>query len=172
MLLKLNDMKMKEPLYIGRKVKIPVPEKAFTEEKKDEEITASTGGAESVSPKPEAVARVYKVKIGDSLDKIARRHNTTIGMLLKLNNMKMKEPLYVGRKLKMPDTEVGEREVKKSVIVKSKTYTYSVKKGDTLDKIARKCNTSISELRKMNQIKRADILYVNQKLKLPSNPSL
>jgi N-acetylmuramoyl-L-alanine amidase len=172
MLLKLNNMKMKEPLYIGRKVKIPVPEKAITEEKKDEEFTASTGGAESVSPKPEAVARVYKVKIGDSLDKIARRHNTTIGILLKLNNMKMKEPLYVGRKLKMPDTEVGEREVKKSVIVKSKTYTYSVKKGDTLDKIARKCNTSISDLRKMNQIKRADILYVNQKLKLPSNPSL
>jgi len=171
-LLKLNNMKMKEPLYIGRKLKISVPEKVITEGKKDEEFTASTGVAESASPKPEAVAKVYKVKRGDNLDKIARRYYTTIGMLLKLNKMKMKEPLYVGRKLKMPDTEVDKREVKKSVIVKSKTYTYNVKKGDTLDKIARKCNTSISELRKLNQIKRADILYVNQKLKLPANPSL
>jgi N-acetylmuramoyl-L-alanine amidase len=172
MLLKLNNMKMKEPLYIGRKLKIPVLEKAITEEKKDGKFAASTGGTESVSAKPEAVARVYKVKRGDSLDMIARKHNTTIGVLLKLNNMKMKEPLYVGRKLKMPDAEVGEKEVKKSVIVKSTTNTYSVKKGDTLDKIAKKCNTSISELRKLNQIKRADVLYVNQKLKIPSNPSL
>jgi LysM repeat protein len=171
-LLKLNNMKMKEPLYVGRKLKIPVPEKAVSEEKKDEEFTASTSGAESVSPKPEAVTSVYKVKRGDSLDKIASRHNTTIGVLLKLNNMKMKEPLYVGRKLKIPDSKGDEMEVKKSVIVKAKTYTYSVKKGDTLDKIARKCNTSISELRKLNQIKRADTLYVKQKLKLPSNPTL
>ncbi len=171
-LLKLNNMKMKEPLYVGRKLKIPVPEKAVSEEKKDEEFTASTSGAESVSPKPEAVTSVYKVKRGDSLDKIASRHNTTIGVLLKMNNMKMKEPLYVGRKLKIPDSKGDEMEVKKSVIVKAKTYTYSVKKGDTLDKIARKCNTSISELRKLNQIKRADTLYVKQKLKLPSNPTL
>jgi N-acetylmuramoyl-L-alanine amidase len=171
-LLKLNNMKMKEPLYIGRKLKIPVPEKIIAEEKKDQEFTDSTGSAEPASLKPETVTRVYKVKRGDSLDKIARRHYTTVGVLLKMNNMKMKEPLYVGRKLNMPDTVVDEREVKKSIMVKSKTYTYSVKKGDTLDNIARKCNTSINELRKLNQLKRADILYVNQKLKLPSNPSL
>jgi len=42
-----------------------------------------------------------------------------------------------------------------------------VKKGDTLDKIARRYNTSISELRRLNRIKRADVLYVDQKLKLP-----
>ena len=171
-LLKLNNMKMKEPLYVGRKLKISVPEKVVSEEKKGGEVMASTGSVESASPKSEEVVRVYKVKRGDTLDKIARRHNTTISVLLKLNNMKMKDALYVGRKLKMPDTEVDEREVKKSTAVKSKTFTYSVKKGDTLDKIARKCNTSISELRKLNQIKQADVLYVNQKLKLPSNPSL
>lgn len=171
-LLKLNNMEMKEPLYIGRKLKISVPEKAISEEKKGEEVTASTGGIESASSKPEEVVRVYKVKKDDTLDKIARRHNTTIAVLLKLNNMKMKDALYVGRKLKMPDTEIDEREVKKSAAAKSKSFTYRVKKGDTLDKIARKCNTSISELRKLNQIKRTDVLYVNQKLKLPSNPSL
>ena len=171
-LLKSNNMKMKEPLYIGRKLKISIPEKVVSDERKGEEVTASTGGVGSASPKPEEVVRVYKVKRGDTIDKIARRHNTTIGVLLKLNNMKMKDALYVGRKLKIPDTEVEEGEVKKSVAVKSKTFTYSVKRGDTLDKIAKKCNTSISELRKLNQIKRADVLYVNQKLKLPSNSSL
>ena len=171
-LLKLNNMKMEDALYIGRKLKISVPEKVISEEKRAEEVTASTGSVESASSKTEELVRVYKVKRDDTLDKIARRHNTTIAVLLKLNNMKMKDSLYVGRKLKMPDTEVDEKEVKKSAAVKSKSFTYRVKKGDTLDKIARKCNTSISELRKLNQIKRADLLYVNQKLKLPSSPSL
>jgi LysM repeat protein len=69
-------------------------------------------------------------------------------------------------------THADKGKVKKTVVVESKTYTYRVKEGDTLDKIARRCKTSISELRRLNRMKRADVLLVNQKLKLPSNPSL
>jgi len=170
-LLKLNNMKMKDPLYFGRMVKVSVPEKAVTEEKKEKEVKKQAPRVESSSSSPAPAVPLYKVKKGDTLDKIARRHNTTISALLKLNNMKMKEHLYVGRKLKV-HTHADEGEVKKTVVVESKTYTYRVKEGDTLDKIARRCKTSISELRRLNQMKRADVLLVNQKLKLPSNPSL
>jgi len=149
----------------------PVPKKAVEEEKKEEDIKTQTPREESSSSSPALAVTFYKVKKGDTLDKIARRHNTTISALLKLNNMKMKEHLYVGRKLKV-HTHADEGEVKKTVVVESKTYTYRVKEGDTLDKIARRCKTSISELRRLNQMKRADVLLVNQKLKLPSNPSL
>ena len=113
------------------------------------------------------------VKKGDTLDKIAKRNNTTIGVLLKLNKMKLQEPLYVGRKLKLPHAEAnaGKAEkaekAEKAAGKKSKTYVYRVKKGDTLDKIARRCNTSVGELRKLNRIRRADVLYVDQKLRIP-----
>ena len=170
-LLKLNNMKMKDPLYFGRMVKVSVPEKAVTEEKKEKDVKTQAPREESSSSSPAPAVTLYKVKKGDTLDKIAQRHNTTISALLKLNNMKMKEHLYVGRKLKV-HTHADEGEVKKTVVVESKTYTYRVKEGDTLDKIARRCKTSISELRRLNQMKRADVLLVNQKLKLPSNPSL
>jgi LysM repeat protein len=107
------------------------------------------------------------VKRGDTLDKIAKKNNTTIGVLLRLNKMKLQEPLYVGKKLKLPHTEANAGEAEKAAGKKSKTYVYRVKKGDTLDKIARRCNTSVSELRRLNQIRRADLLYVDQKLRLP-----
>lgn len=109
------------------------------------------------------------MKRGDTLDKIAKKNNTTIGVLLKLNKIKLQEPLYVGKKLKLPHAEANAGEAEKPAGKKSKVYVYRVKKGDTLDKIAKRSNTSVSELRRMNQIRRADLLYVDQKLRLPQS---
>jgi N-acetylmuramoyl-L-alanine amidase len=166
-LLKLNHMKLDDPLYFGRALKVPAREKELSDENRDEEVKVSTAGEKSPPPAPSPVTRVYMVKRGDTLDKIAKKNNTTIGVLLRLNKMKLQEPLYVGKKLKLPHTEANAGEAEKAAGKKSKTYVYRVKKGDTLDKIARQCNTSVSELRRLNQIRRADLLYVDQKLRLP-----
>jgi len=166
-LLKLNHMKLDDPLYFGRALKVPAREKEISDEKRDEEVKVSTAGEKSPPRAPSPVTRVYMVKRGDTLDKIAKKNNTTIGVLLRLNKMKLQEPLYVGKKLKLPHTEANAGEAEKAAGKKSKTYVYRVKKGDTLDKIARRCNTSVSELRRLNQIRRADLLYVDQKLRLP-----
>ena len=166
-LLKLNHMKLDDPLYFGRALKVPAREKEISDEKRDEEVKVSTAGEKSPPRAPSPVTRVYMVKRGDTLDKIAKKNNTTIGVLLRLNKMKLQEPLYVGKKLKLPHTEANAGEAEKTAGKKSKTYVYRVKKGDTLDKIARRCNTSVSELRRLNQIRRADLLYVDQKLRLP-----
>jgi N-acetylmuramoyl-L-alanine amidase len=173
-LLKLNSMKMEDPLYVGRLVKVSEREKDITRVKRrDTETEAASTGMESSSAKGVHAVAVYKVKRGDSLDTIAKKYNTTISTLLKLNNMKLSETLYVGRKLKIPDKGTINDKEKKSVVTKAaKTYIYKVRKGDTLDVIARRCKTSVSEVRKLNKIKRHDVLYVNQKLKLPSNPTL
>ncbi|MEN6320311.1 MAG: LysM peptidoglycan-binding domain-containing protein [Syntrophaceae bacterium] len=171
-LLKLNKMKFKESLYVGKNIKVPTQVKEIAEKKKDEAVKTSSAVTVSSAQKPEPVVSVYKVKKGDTVEKIAKKHNTTISVLLKLNNMKLKEPLYFGRKLKVPSTEKKKVEVKKTVVVKHKVHTYRVKKGDTLDKIAQKYKTSISELRALNKMKRTDVLYVDQKLKLPSNSTL
>lgn len=41
----------------------------------------------------------YKVKFGDSLSKIAKKYNTTVEQLVKDNNIKNKNLIYVGQKL-------------------------------------------------------------------------
>ena len=47
----------------------------------------------------------YTIKKGDTLDIIAGKHNIKINTLLKLNHMKLDDPLYFGRTLKVPAQE-------------------------------------------------------------------
>jgi LysM repeat protein len=157
-------MKLQEPLYVGRILRVPVSDTAV--EKQGAVEASKDTKSPSHAAQPET--RVYRVKKGDTIDKIAKRNDTTIGELLKLNKMKMHEPLYVGRKIKLPPhAEATTVQVVKATGLHSKPNVYRVKKGDTLDKIASKHNTSVSELRRLNRIKQADLLYVDQKLKLP-----
>lgn len=44
----------------------------------------------------------YVVRKGDTMEKIAARNNTSLSSLLKLNNMKLKDPLLAGKRLKLP----------------------------------------------------------------------
>ncbi|MBW2600019.1 MAG: N-acetylmuramoyl-L-alanine amidase, partial [Deltaproteobacteria bacterium] len=45
---------------------------------------------------------IYKVKRGDILERIARRCGTTMKALMELNNLRSKNRIYVGQKLKVP----------------------------------------------------------------------
>ncbi|MBO1925024.1 M23 family metallopeptidase [Thiomicrorhabdus sp. 6S3-12] len=44
---------------------------------------------------------------------------------------------------------------------------YIVKPGDSLSRIAEKCQVSLTLLQEVNHISRADLIYVNQELKIP-----
>jgi N-acetylmuramoyl-L-alanine amidase len=168
-LLKLNNMKLRDPLYAGLTLKIAETEKKTVVVSKKDKLEKAVVEEQTIPASVQPVS-VYKVKKGDTLDKVAKKHNTTVSALLKLNRMKLRDPLYAGTKLKVTEIEKeGKQKHKKAA--SSGPRTYRVKKGDTLDKIARKHNTSISELRRLNRMKRSDVLYFDQKLKLPGNPS-
>lgn len=99
---------------------------------------------------------LYIVKAGDSLYSIASRYNTTVSEIKCLNNLKSDE-LSIGQRLKLPvTTSTGEY--------------YVVKTGDTLYSIANKNNTSVLELKKLNNLT-SNNLYIGQKLVLnePNN---
>lgn len=46
-------------------------------------------------------------------------------------------------------------------------YTYTIKRGDTLGKIAKKYNTTVNELAKINNIKDPNKIYAGKTLKIP-----
>lgn len=48
----------------------------------------------------------------------------------------------------------------------SKAEYYTVKKGDTLSGIAKKYNTSVAALQKLNNIKNPNLIYTNQKIRI------
>ena len=193
-LLKMNDMKMTSPLLAGKKIKVPAAaveeasEEAAAETKK--ETPAKKKGAvekAAKTPAKEAVAS-YTVKKGETLEIIAKKNGTTIAALLKLNNMKAKAPLLAGKKIKVPAAAVKEESeeaapqtsketpVRKKEAVEKAAKTpaketvayHTVKKGETLEIIARKNGTTIPALQKLNNMKAKSPLLAGKKIKVPA----
>ena len=99
-------------------------------------------------------SNTYIVKKGDSLYSIAKEYNTTVDNIKKLNNL-TSNLLSIGQILKMPST------------IKEDTITYTVKSGDSLYSIARKYNTTVDNIKKLNNLT-SNLLSINQVLKIPA----
>ena len=97
---------------------------------------------------------IYIVKKGDTLYSIAMANNTTVDELKKANNL-TSNILSTGQLLKIPSALLPES-------------TYIVKKGDSLYSIANKYNTTVEELKRINNLT-SNILSIGQILKLPSD---
>ena len=122
----------------------------------------------------------YRVRKGDTLHSIARKHGTTVSALLQLNGMKLQDPLYAGKILKIREEGGDERtDLESSRGRKGSSPAsarvrgaYRVKKGDTIAAIAAKCGTTVAALLAVNRMKRTDTLRADQFLKLPADPSI
>lgn len=127
--------------------------------------------------KPENI-QSYRVKRGDTLAKIAQGHGTTLSALLKLNRMKLRDPLFAGRVIKIkgrPEEKETATAVKKGdpdQTAKERFTYYRVRRGETLGLIAKRNGTSIDQLRQLNRMKPLDPLLADQRLKLPLQSSL
>ena len=106
----------------------------------------------------------YRVRQGDTLEKIARRNGTTVKRLCQLNGIKETKILHPGDRLKV--TGSASATPPKVTPGTSGSTTYTVRQGDTLGKIARRYGTSVKRLCKLNGIKENSTLRVGQKLKV------
>ena len=100
----------------------------------------------------------YTVKSGDSLWSISRKFGITVDELKSANNLSS-NLLSVGQNLIIPGKEA-----------QATGDEYVVKKGDTLYSIAIKYNTSVDNLKSINNIT-TDSLAIGQIIKLPSTSS-
>ncbi|MDY4858657.1 MAG: LysM peptidoglycan-binding domain-containing protein [Bacilli bacterium] len=102
----------------------------------------------------EGEENVYIVQKGDTLYSVAMANNTTVDELKRINNL-TSNILSTGQLLKIPSALLPET-------------TYIVKKGDSLYSIANKYNTTVDELKRINNLT-SNILSIGQVLKLPSD---
>ena len=99
----------------------------------------------------------FTVRPEDTLSSIARRYNTTVNQLLTWNKLSNANLIRVGQRLKVS--------VKTTSPPLLPTF-YTVQRGDTLSAIARKYNTTVSQLVTLNGINNANAIRVGQKLLL------
>jgi len=130
-----------------------------SELKKENNLTSNTLQIGEVLRIPtkeiyEGEENIYIVKKGDTLYSIAAANNTTVDELKRINNL-TSNILSTGQLLKIPSALLPES-------------TYIVKKGDSLYSIANKYNTTVDELKRINNLT-SNILSIGQVLKLPSD---
>lgn len=130
-----------------------------SELKKENNLTSNTLQIGEVLRIPtkeiyEGEENVYIVQKGDTLYSIAAANNTTVDELKRINNL-TSNILSTGQLLKIPSALLPES-------------TYIVKKGDSLYSIANKYNTTVDELKRINNLT-SNILSIGQVLKLPSD---
>lgn len=131
----------------------------ISELKKENNLTTNTLQIGEVLRIPtkeiyEGEENVYIVQKGDTLYSVAMANNTTVDELKKANNL-TSNIISTGQLLKIPSALLPES-------------TYIVKKGDSLYSIANKYNTTIDELKRINNLT-SNILSIGQVLKLPSD---
>ena len=110
---------------------------------------------------------VHNVRRGDTIGHIAESYRVSSRKIMSWNNIKSKQHIYPGQKLNI---WVKNNNSSKSIAQKSsnkgKKVTYTVKRGDTIGHIADDYNTTVSNIRSWNNMKRSSYIKPGQKLSL------
>lgn len=169
-LVKLNNISNPNLIYVGQKIilkakttETPKPVEQPIVEKPVEPVV------EKPVEKPTATVEeeIYVVKAGDTLSKIAEKYGTTWKALAEYNKIENPNIIFVNQKIAIP-LKGKAVEVQKPVeqVKPKQPVTYKVVAGDTLWDIAKKYNTTVAELVRINDIKNANLIYVGQVLKI------
>ena len=109
-------------------------------------------------PTPEKTKKII-IQPGDTLSQIARKYNTTVSALAKLNNITNVHLIYAGETLLVPIKNTENEETKPA-------HTYTIQSGDTLSKIAMQFGTTVDIIAKDNNIQNIHRIYTGQTLKI------
>ncbi len=114
----------------------------------------------------------YTVKAGDNLYNIAKKYNTTVDKIKRDNNLQSNN-LTIGKILLIEDTSdqsTIEECFGEEYEASSSNITYTVQKGDNLYSIANKYNTTVNEIKSLNNLT-SNNLSIGQQLRIPTNAS-
>jgi len=113
----------------------------------------------------------HKVKRGETAASIAHRYGISVNALMSYNGLSAKREVRVGQRLKVPlrgvrytkDTSGKESQLGKGR--NDQIVRYKVKMGDTLSSVAKRFNTSPSEIKRLNNTK-GDVLQAGRIIKV------
>lgn len=135
-----NDLR-NDTIYVGQKLTVPFLDEnnqlPYVGEKKKEHITK------------------YVIQKGDTLWGISKKYGIPIDQIKKENQLES-DLLIAGRTLSIPKQNI-----------ESQTVVYTVEPGDTLFSLAKRFNTTVNELKELNDLN-YEIVYIQQQLKIPA----
>ena len=109
----------------------------------------------------------YRVRRGDNLWRIARAYQTTVGSIKRANGLASNE-IYPGMSLMVPTNSSSDTQyvASGSGAAYKDSFIYTIRRGDTLWKIAKENDVEIRDLARWNSISSKSRLYPGDKLKI------
>ena len=163
-LMAANGLRSANRIYVGQRLEIPgsgrvIAAVAAPEPVRREAAPASTS----------ASGGVHRVRSGDTLGKIARRYGVSERELAAHNGIRNRRIVKVGQKLSIPDgTGAANAASDGDSGASAHTGVYTVRRGDTLDSIARRHGTTPKSIAALNGLRSANRIKAGQRLVLPA----
>jgi LysM repeat protein len=177
-------------IKIGQKLKVQGPEQTVSDNttaKDKPEVTKPQAKEKTVAAKTEvssgkakqaSTPETHLVKKAETLEKIAKDYGVTVDELKKWNELRTSrinagDELIVSGKRSGSTNETGEAFIakktpKKNGTAKQTFLTYSVKRGDTLERISKKFDVEVAQLMKWNDLSSPKI-KAGDKIKIQQN---
>ncbi|MDX1764010.1 MAG: LysM peptidoglycan-binding domain-containing protein [bacterium] len=114
----------------------------------------------------------HRVRRGETLSHIARKYRTSISKIARINNIRRSSTIRVGQRLKVPlrrpvaSFNAASSAGSRAAASVGDLLTYRVRSGDTLWSIARKYNTSVKRIKRVNNLS-TNHLRAGQILQIP-----
>jgi LysM repeat protein len=115
------------------------------------------GPSVALSAPSESGTVVHVVRAGENLFRISLRYGTTVNAIMRANNL-TSTIIYVGQRLVIPGS---------SAPPSGSSFTYVVRRGDTLFSIARRYGTTVTAIARMNGLVNPSYIYAGQRLRIP-----
>ncbi len=131
---------------------------------------------QSLSKESREAAKKEVSRLSKNLQNLQSEQNSTEAYLKKLQNghqsttqaLKALESEINGLKRDVADLSSALRSISRVVGAGSSSTTYYVRAGDSLGIIAKRHNTTVEQIKRLNDLKH-DTIYVGQKLRIPSS---
>jgi membrane-bound lytic murein transglycosylase D len=162
-LMAANGLRSANRIRVGQRLEIPgrgriVAAVAAPEPERSAVVPASVTATAASS-----TAAVHRVQKGETLGKIARRYGVSQSALAAHNGIQNARLVKIGQKLEIPGVATTS-----SAADAGPAGVYTVRRGDTLDSIARRHGTTPKSIAALNGLKSAHRIKAGQRLVLPA----
>ena len=127
------------------------------------------------SESPSLVSEVYTVRRGDTLWAIAKHYEVSLRSLLEFNGLTEKSTLSIGQKIEIPKKTSSSIPMPETSTlgegldaVTEEGQLHIIQPGESLSVIAKQYHTTVSVLKKLNELT-GDQIYAGRSLRIPSH---
>ena len=147
-------------IHRGHTLQVPVPREAL------KHYTLSVDGRRwsGLKDSGDGEKFIYTVKRGDSLWVIGKRYGVSVKQLTAWNGISRNRYLRPGQKLTLWFADSGNAAQSPAGQPARDPVHYTVRKGDSLSKIAKKFSVTLKELLAWNNLRKTDTIYPKQKI--------